>query len=67
MKKRATNSTAPVIAIAALVFLLLIAGCTTNTPVAEPIVITSAMTAQTTGHHHGGCPGYHDGVNYYDR
>jgi hypothetical protein len=48
MKKRATISTAHVLAIAALVFLLLIAGCTTSKPVAEPVVSTPAMTIQTT-------------------
>jgi hypothetical protein len=48
MKKRAINSTLPVLAITALVFLLLIAGCTTSKPVAEPVVSTSAMTVQTT-------------------
>jgi len=49
MKKRATNnSTAPVLAISALVFLLIITGCTTSTPVAEPVVSTPAMTVQTT-------------------
>jgi hypothetical protein len=48
MKKRATISTTPVFAIAALVFLLIIAGCTTSKPVAEPVVSTPAMTVQTT-------------------
>jgi hypothetical protein len=48
MKKKVTNSTTPVLAIAALVFLLLIAGCTSSKPVAEPVVITPAMTVQTT-------------------
>ncbi|MFA5266823.1 MAG: hypothetical protein WC379_02540 [Methanoregula sp.] len=47
MKKRATISTAHVLAIATLVFLLFIAGCTTNKPVAEPVVSTPAMTVQT--------------------
>lgn len=48
MKRRSMNSTAPVLAVAALVFLLLIAGCTTSKPVAEPVVSTPAMTVQTT-------------------
>lgn len=38
---------APVLAIAALVFLLLIAGCTTQ-PAAEPVAIPPATTVQTT-------------------
>ena len=48
MKKRATISTTPVFAVAALVFLLLIAGCTTSKPVAEPVVTPPATTIQTT-------------------
>ena len=47
MKKRATNSTAPVFAVAALVFLLLIAGCTSQ-PAEKPVVNTPVMTVQTT-------------------
>jgi hypothetical protein len=43
----AGKSPASVFAIAALVFLLLLAGCT-GKPAAEPVVTTPAMTIQTT-------------------
>ncbi len=50
MKSTAYNGgkyLAPVLAVAALVFLLLMAGCTTQ-PAAEPVRITLAPTVQTT-------------------